>query len=863
MAKMASRIFLKGQDQSERVESYLLVGGDLKVKFRTSKEFYTYKSGNFEIYEFEELSKEGGRVLEYLRAAAQSVKDQEEFSNLAGQYARVDANKKPQSALFAYLDKNCAPKRHAKCPPLLSPFGSNLSQQKALAAALTNQISVIQGPPGTGKTQTILNITANLLYQNKKVAIVSNNNAATQNVLQKLQEAGLGGVCAMLGRRSNKQEFLQNQRQNLASLKELAASLEAKFADKAALGEFFKQGEEQLGRLNEELKQLFETQNEVAKLKEQLAALKCEFRHFLQEVKQPKERLRSPRVTPKRLLFLKNKIQESGGVAWWFKIWLVLFERVGSFAIFKQNLSEVTTAFERLFYEEETKRLNAQLAKQNVLLKQLESKNLLHELKQLSATLLKTKLAAKYANFELSEFSEESLFREAERFCAQFGVVFSTTHSITTSLNSNLTFDYLICDEASQVDLVTGALAMFMAKNVVIVGDSKQLPNVTPAAAREKLARLNNAFKPPHEFDAARHSLLSSVCERFSASPQTLLREHYRCHPHIINFCNQKFYNNELLVLTPQKASQEGEEAVKICFTASGNHARDRVNQREIDEVVCELLPELRGCVKERQIGVITPFNNQKEALFQTLKNSEIEIDTVHKFQGREKEAIIISVVENQPSEFVEDPRILNVAITRAKRYLRLVLSQNFEKASGNLNDFVRYAKYNHFTASEGGVTSVFDLLYKQNFQAREEFLKGAKRVSEFESENIAYKMLCQLLENGGYSGIGVACHLPLLRVINSDLVGLNSAQTAYATHPCTHIDFVLYDKLDKTPLLAIEVDGSSFHKKGSKQHERDELKDAILAAKNFPLLRLKTTQSGEEARVLAALKQRLSQIRF
>ena len=123
---MASRIFLKGQDQSERVESYLLVGGDLKVKFRTSKEFYTYKSGNFEIYEFEELSKEGGRVLEYLRAAAQSVKDQEEFSNLAGQYARVDANKKPQSALFAYLDKNCAPKRETKCPPLLSPFGSNL-----------------------------------------------------------------------------------------------------------------------------------------------------------------------------------------------------------------------------------------------------------------------------------------------------------------------------------------------------------------------------------------------------------------------------------------------------------------------------------------------------------------------------------------------------------------------------------------------------------------------------------------------------------------------------------------------------------------------------------------------------------------
>lgn len=51
---------------------------------------------------------------------------------------------------------------------------------------MENQISVIQGPPGTGKTQTILNIIANILMQDKTVQIVSNNNSATENVYDKL-----------------------------------------------------------------------------------------------------------------------------------------------------------------------------------------------------------------------------------------------------------------------------------------------------------------------------------------------------------------------------------------------------------------------------------------------------------------------------------------------------------------------------------------------------------------------------------------------------------------------------------------------------------------------------------------------------
>lgn len=53
-----------------------------------------------------------------------------------------------------------------------------------------------------------------------------------------------------------------------------------------------------------------------------------------------------------------------------------------------------------------------------------------------------------------------------------------------------------------------------------------------------------------------------------------------------------------------------------------------------------------------------------------------IQVDTVHKFQGREKDAVVITTVDSEIGEFVDDPKLLNVAITRAKKYLRVVVSE-------------------------------------------------------------------------------------------------------------------------------------------------------------------------------------------
>ncbi|WP_256869938.1 AAA domain-containing protein [Paenarthrobacter ureafaciens] len=96
--------------------------------------------------------------------------------------------------------------------PVLEPFSSNISQRDALVMALGNRISVIDGPPGTGKTQTIVNLIANLVsVQGKTVGVASLNNAAVENVRDKLIDHGLGHIVADLGRQDKRDEFFLRQ----------------------------------------------------------------------------------------------------------------------------------------------------------------------------------------------------------------------------------------------------------------------------------------------------------------------------------------------------------------------------------------------------------------------------------------------------------------------------------------------------------------------------------------------------------------------------------------------------------------------------------------------------------------------------
>ena len=96
-----------------------------------------------------------------------------------------------------------------------------------------------------------------------------------------------------------------------------------------------------------------------------------------------------------------------------------------------------------------------------------------------SMQVLKDNLAVKYkSDIPRKKFSEDDLWKNSNEFVKEYPVILSTTFSSRNSLNSEYIYDYVIMDEASQVDVATGVLALSCAKNAVIVGDTRQLSNV-------------------------------------------------------------------------------------------------------------------------------------------------------------------------------------------------------------------------------------------------------------------------------------------------------------------------------------------------------------------------------------------------
>ena len=84
----------------------------------------------------------------------------------------------------------------------------------------------------------------------------------------------------------------------------------------------------------------------------------------------------------------------------------------------------------------------------------------------------------------------------------------------------------------------------------------------------------------------------------------------------------------------------------------------------------------------------------------------------------------------------------------------------------------------------------------------------------------------------------------------------LNDEERKYVCHYATHVDFLIYNRVTKLPVLAIEVDGWKYHQKGSRQAERDRMKDSILSLYGIELIRLSTTGSGERNIIAASLKK-------
>jgi alpha-galactosidase len=295
-------------------------------------------------------------------------------------------------------------------------------------------------------------------------------------------------------------------------------------------------------------------------------------------------------------------------------------------------------------------------------------------------------------------------------------------------------------------------------------------------------------------------------------------------------------------------------DVLRAYTTVAGRHARGTFNQRQIDEITQTVLPEL-GEINPADIGIVSPYRVQATRLRSSVGSEEIEVDTVHKYQGREKRVIIITTVANEANEFVDNPNLLNVAVSRAQEKLRLVISQEMAEGTGNVADLVRYIRYNNCEVVPGKVRSVFDLLYHDYAVVRLQTLKKRKRISQYDSENLVNGEIEAVLQEGAFRELGLVFQFPLSMLVRETEI-LTPEEVAYAFHPWTHTDFVIYRRIDKSPVLVIEVDGYGFHREGTRQAERDVMKDSVLAKCGLPILRLSTVGSNEPKRIRKKLEE-------
>lgn len=792
----------------------------------------------------------GCGVLSYFKeiAAAVGLVAENGINVLDRQYQRL-TRVRNDTVLAKYLAPSRFSEKHVEIPFAIYPFGINQSQKKAVERALSSSVSIVQGPPGTGKTQTILNIIANVVRSEKTVAVVSNNNSATHNVLEKLEKSNVSFLAAFLGNSANKKKFVEEQTGRYPDMREWSIRAEE-----------VRELERDTRRLSIELDEMFNVRNRLAEIEQEFIQLDPE-QHYFEEYYATcplgtLEGLKS--LSADRILsFMVEYEQHVEGRRLFRLFWTIsVFFRFGyrAWKLSKKPSEQVIPHLQYLFYCARRKGLERERAHVQNLLKEYSFTSKVDELTRKSLRLFRAGLSKRYLwRGKRPEFTAFDFRCRSSAVTKEYPIVLSTTHAIRSTLNDNYVYDYLIVDESSQVDLVTGVLAFSCARNVVIVGDLAQLPNVLSGEAVRMCNDIWLKYALTERFCCMRQNLLSSALKTWPNAPITLLREHYRCHPKIIGFCNQKFYGGKLVVMTKDKGETD---VLAIYRTVEGNHARGHMNQRQIDVIRQEVLPRLLG-KSYKTIGIIAPYRDQVTAIRDQIGEG-CEVDTIHKFKGRERDAIVLSSVDNVIGGFVDDSHMLNVAVSRAVHSLTVVMSKDSRNEGTNYEDLARYVEYNNLKIVQSRVYSVFDLLYRGYAEQRAAYLKKKRRISEYDSENLMFSEIQKMLDMDEFSSVGCAVHVSLSTLVR-DLSPLTEDECRYVNTRLSHVDFLLFKKIGKLPLLAIEVDGTHFHEAGSAQALRDAKKNSIMEKCGLRLLRFRTDGSCEREKIIAATRMALS----
>lgn len=252
-------------------------------------------------------------------------------------------------------------------------------------------------------------------------------------------------------------------------------------------------------------------------------------------------------------------------------------------------------------------------------------------------------------------------------------------------------FDLVVIDEASQCDPASAIPLLFRAKRALIIGDQRQLTHITQigSARCASIARRWQLDDATHDaFNYRSRSTFTLAATR--VGDPLLLDLHFRSQPAIITFSNATFYGGNLEICTQATTLGDLDEPTIRWHDVDGEaqrggNGRSWRNLREAESVVGELgtlMPRLTEL--GLSVGVVTPYRAQVEEIRQLAHRrlgpevDGVSIDTAHRFQGDERDVMILSPVVGHSMNasqirFAGDPNLINVALTRARRHLIVV----------------------------------------------------------------------------------------------------------------------------------------------------------------------------------------------
>lgn len=259
-------------------------------------------------------------------------------------------------------------------------------------------------------------------------------------------------------------------------------------------------------------------------------------------------------------------------------------------------------------------------------------------------------------------------------------VICATLTGLDSEVLGRREFNLAVIDEACQSPEPACWIPLLRAERVVLAGDHCQLPPtvVSPDAAEEGLGI----------------SLMERLVALHGPAVTRRLRVQYRMHTSIMNFSSAEFYEADLeadaSVASHRLCDLPGvavtpltETPVQFIDTAGAGYDEElepdgesRQNPEEAKLVVRKVEALLSAGVRAEDIGVIAPYSAQVRRLREMLRVPGLEVDSVDGFQGREKEALIVSLVRSNAENdigFLADVRRLNVGLTRARRLLLVI----------------------------------------------------------------------------------------------------------------------------------------------------------------------------------------------